>query len=388
MAVTPGSKALASEYNNVAELVNKIFGDKYSSASVTDPDRTNHKFGWGGANITDNLSSTTLITADRLQDLVERTNLMVDRININDTILVFAVPTNRIDVLANTPVRAEDLNIVENKLLNSIIANDNYTTVEVPGYADSIVVDPTALNYTRSLPWINKITGEHKWSFDDYSHARYFFNSGGTLGLSLLMSGGSTAGFYNWADIINEIGTLTFTYNNTIQSSSITQGTSEGKGFYDLTEYYGDGSDAGAPNEGLLFTSSGVTAPSYGYGYGYGYGYSGIYVYDGAFESAYPLGDSGYSSYSQRYVKVYGKHANNGSEVHFKIVLDDTSFSQITDGTLSVSLRYLMPYSISGSTPGVTTPSIPYNIESDVQFDVTPAPIASVVDDFNTGDDS
>jgi hypothetical protein len=388
MAVTPGSKALASEYNNVAELVNKIFGDKYSSASVTDPDRTNHKFGWGGANITDNLSSTTLITADRLQDLVERTNLMVDRININDTILVFAVPTNRIDVLANTPVRAEDLNIVENKLLNSIIANDNYTTVEVPGYADSIVVDPTALNYTRSLPWTNKITGEHKWSFDDYNHARYFFNSGGTLGLSLLMSGGSTAGFYNWADIINEIGTLTFTYNNTIQSSSITQGTSEGKGFYDLTEYYGDGSDAGAPNEGLLFTSSGVTAPSYGYGYGYGYGYSGIYIYDGAFESAYPLGDSGYSSYSQRYVKVYGKHANNGSEVHFKVVLDDTSFSQITDGTLSVSLRYLMPYSISSSTPGVTTPLIPYNIESDVQFDVTPAPIASVVDDFNTGDDS
>ena len=87
-------------------------------------------------------------------------------------------------------------------------------------------------------------------------------------------------------------------------------------------------------------------------------------------------------------MKVYGKHANNGSEVHFKIVLDDTAFSQVTDGTLSASLRYLMPHSVTNTTPGVSTPTIPYVIESDVQFDVTPAPTASVIDDFNTGDDS
>jgi hypothetical protein len=376
MAVTPGSKALASEYNSVAELVNKIFGDKYSSASVTDSDRTNHKFGWGATNIADALANGTLITADRLQDLVERTNVMVDHTYVSDSILVFAVPNNRQEVLIKTPVRAEDLNVVENKIVNSILANENHATVD-PANA-SLLPATLGTPYSRTLPWSNKITGEHKWTFDNYNHARYFFNGGGQLRLTMNLEGGSTAGFYNWSDVINEIGVLSLTYNNMIQSSSVTQGTSEGKGFYDLTEYYGDGSDAGSLNEGLLFTSSGVTgSPSFGYGYGYGYGYSGVYYYQGAFEDQLPLGDYGYgygySAYSARYLKVYGKHANNGSEVHFKIVLDDTAFTQVTDGNLSTTLSYLMPDTIT---------------ESDAVFDVSPDPIVAVIDNFNTGDDS
>ena len=376
MAVTPGSKALASEYNSVAELVNKVFGDKYSSASVTDPDRTNHKFGWGATNIADALANGTLITADRLQDLVERTNVMVDHTAVADTILVFAVPTNRQDILIRTPVRAEDLNVVENKIVNSILANENHATVD-PTNASALPATP-GTPYIRNIPWSNKITGEHKWTFNNYNHARYFFNGGGQLRLTMNLEGGSTAGYYNWSDIVNEIGVLSFTYNNMLQSAStFTQGTSEGKGFYDLTEYYGDGSDAGSANEGLLFTSAGVTISAYGYGYGYGYGYAGVYFYQGAYEQELPLGDysssSSYSAYSNRYLKVYGKHANNGSEVHFKIVLDDTSFTQVTDGAISTSLSYLMPDSIT---------------EAGAVFDVTPDPVASLIDNFNSGDDS
>ena len=60
------------------------------------------------------------------------------------------------------------------------------------------------------------------------------------------------------------------------QSSAITSGTSEGKGFYDLTEYYGDGSDAGAADEGLLSRPKRCNwkkSRTYGSTYGYGYGY-------------------------------------------------------------------------------------------------------------------
>lgn len=376
MAVTPGNKAKASEHNSVAELVNKIFGDKYATASVTDADRTNHKFGWGAININDALSDGTLITAERLQNMVERTNVMVDHTNISDSILVFAVPDGRSEVLARTLVRAEDLNVVENKITNSILPNEAHATVD-PTNASSLIAT-LGTSYQRSVPWQNKLTGEHKWTFDNYNHARYFFNGGGQVRLSMDLNGGSTAGYYNWSDITNEIGVLSFTYNNLIQSSSsYTQGVSEGKGFYDLTEYYGDGSDAGSPDEGLLFTSAGVTVSAYGYGYGYGYGYSGVYINDGAYVdtniSAYGYGYGAYSGYSNRYVKVYGKHANNGSEVHFKIVLDDTAFNQVTDGVLSTTLSYLMPDIM---------------IESDARFDVTPDPIPSVIDNFNSGDDS
>lgn len=163
-----GQLAEATHYNAVAEDVNKVFGDKYSTAAVTDPNRkATHKFGWGAVNVTDNLSVGTLITAARLQDLVERTNVSIDHINITDSILVFAVPTGRVDVTANTPIRAEDLNLVENKFLNTILTNDNHTTVD-PTNASALAATPTSGGpITRTTPWFNKLTAEYHWDFQD-----------------------------------------------------------------------------------------------------------------------------------------------------------------------------------------------------------------------------
>jgi len=378
MPVSAGTLVLASEYNTVAELVNKIFGDKYSTVLVTDADRSNHKFGWGAVNVDDALVEGTLITAERLQGLVDRTNIMVDHVNLSDTILVFDVPANRVDVLKRTLIRAEDLNVVENKVDTSILTNNTHLTID-PTNASSYLVDTSAEPYRQTAVWNGLLYGEHRWTFNNYNHARYFFNSGGQLRLNMEMSGGTTAGYLNWADIVNEIGVLSLTWNNVVQSSSRTLGTSEGKGFYDLTDEYQ-----------LLFTSSGVTIPdnhsAYGYGYGYGY-FSGIYVYDGAFESAYPLGDGpfmsgayssgygygygygGYSTYANRYLKLYGKWANNGRDVDLKITLDDTAFNQPSDGTLDVTPSYLMPDVIErGNEPA--------------RFDVNPEPIFSIVTNF------
>lgn len=369
MAVSAGTVVLASEYNTVAELVNKIFGDKYAAVLVTDADRSNHKFGWGAVNIEDALTEGTLITAERLQGMINRTNVMVDHVNINDTILVFSVPANRTDVLARTLIRAEDLNVVESKILNSIISSGTHLTID-PTNASAETAVP-AQPYTRTALWQDQIIGEHKWTFDSYNHARYFFNSGGQLRLNMEMTGGSTAGYYNWADIINEIGVLSFTWDNTFQSSSITQGTSEGKGFYDLTDQYQ-----------LLFTSSGVTAPPSGYGYGYGYQEAGLYVHEDAFESELPLGDGGsaygygygygYGGYANRYMKLYGKWADNGRDVDFKITLDDTAFAQVTDGEIVATCSYLMPDVIT---------------LNDATFDVNPDPVLTIVNNLQTADD-
>lgn len=377
MPVSAGTLVLASEYNTVAELVNKIFGDKYSTVLVTDADRSNHKFGWGAVNVDDALVDGTLITAERLQGLVDRTNIMVDHVNLSDTILVFNVPANRVDVLKRTLIRAEDLNVVEDKVNTSILTNNTHLTID-PTNASLYLVDTSALPYKQTAVWNGLLYGEHRWTFNDYNHARYFFNSGGQLRLNMEMTGGTTAGYLNWADIVNEIGVLSLTWDNVVQSSSRTLGTSEGKGFYDLTDEYQ-----------LLFTSSGVTIPddhsAYGYGYGYGY-FAGIYVYDGAFESAYPLGDGpfmsgssygygygygygGYSTYANRYLKLYGKWANNGRDVDLKITLDDTAFNQPSDGVLEVTPSYLMPDVIErGNEPA--------------RFDVNPEPIFSIVTNF------
>lgn len=383
-----GQLAEAAHYNSVAENVNKVFGDKYPTAAVTDSSRkSTHKFGWGAVNIEDALANGTMITADRLATMVNHTNVSIDHINVTDSIIVYAAPVNRQTVSANTPVRAEDLNLIDSKFNNNILVNNNHTTVD-PTDASLLLATPLSGGpYTRTVPWQTKLTGEHKWSWSSYNAARYFFNGGGNLQLDMTMSGGCTAGYFNWADMINEMGTLVFNWDTVSQSSAITPGFSAGKGFYDLTENYGDGSDAGNADEGLLFTSSGVTQNTgYGYGYGYGYGAStpGIFVasgsasqrYNGSCYSGptvYLVPQSGYSAYSARYFKLYGKWANGGKEVHFKLVLDNTSLIQPVDGTLEATNRYLMPGSITSGNS---------------DFDVSPDPTMAITDNFNTGDDS
>jgi hypothetical protein len=378
-----GQLAEATHYNSVAEDVNLVFGDKYSTAVVTEPNRiATHKYGWGGGNIAENLAVGTTVTAARLQDLVERTNVTRDRTPLPDSILFFQVPTNRNDVSANTPIRAEDLNLVEENF-NTVLLNNNHLIVDAAD-ASNFTATPT-FPLQRTTQWQNKLNGENKWTFSSYNHARYFFNSGGILSGALAMSGGSTAGYYNWADVINEMGTLNLTWDNVFESNATTGGTSEGKGFYDLTEYYGDGTDAGATDEGLLYSSSGVTISGYGYGYGYGYGgatyhgyitgqgnhpsYTSSTPYSNIFLSSY----SQYSAYQNLKFKLYGKYAANGSEVHLKWVLDDTTFDQIIDGTIIGSFSYLMP---DVMTYGNAT------------FDVTPNPTIEVTNNFTSADDS
>ena len=94
MTGTVGGLATNEEYNLVAVDLNKVFGDNYSSANVTDASRSaTHKFGWGATNVDDALVDGTLITADRLQELVTRTNISLNHTEIPDSILVFAVPS-------------------------------------------------------------------------------------------------------------------------------------------------------------------------------------------------------------------------------------------------------------------------------------------------------
>ena len=379
--------ATNEEYNLVAVDVNKVFGDKYPTAAVTDTNRVaTHKFGWGATNIADALVDGTLITAERLQELVSRTNISINHTDITDNVLVFAVPANRTTIASGTPIRAEDLNLVRTKF-GPILLNNTHTTIDA---TNASAFNANSTGYERTTTWNNQLNGEHKFSWADYNSARYFFNGGGQLRVALNMTGGSTAGYYNWSDVINEMGVLNFNWDTMTQSAATTSGTSEGKGFYDLTANYGDGSDTNT-NEGLLFTSSGVTIGrkvgtygtySYGYGYGYitgpgnhsdwadpaisgsgyGYGYSGIYV------SAY----SAYSTYQQLRFKIYGKYIDNGAGVQFKMVLDDTTHNNFVDGTITPTVSYLMPDTL---TIGTTS------------FDVTPAPTFTIVNDFTSLDD-
>tara|TARA_B100001094_G_scaffold86263_1_gene82620 strand:+ start:5476 stop:6642 length:1167 start_codon:yes stop_codon:yes gene_type:complete len=387
MAVSANQLAEASHYNTVATTVNKVFGDNYSTAAVTDASRIDtHKFGWGATNVADALTAGTSITAVRLQDLVERANVSVDHINVTDSNLVFVVPTNRSNVTAATLVRAEDLNVVEDKFTNTIIANDAHATMDAAN-ASALNATPTSGGpYTRSSTWNGQLVGEHKWTWGSYNKARYFFNAGGQVRLALAMSGGSTAGYYNWSDVINEMGVMNLLWNNFTQSNATTSGTSQAKGFYNLTQYYGDGSDAGATNEGLLFTSNGVTlsrtvgdsgtsGSAYGYITGPGtFAQWGDWAIIGGTQSntIYVSAYSAYSTYQNLRFKIYGKYADGGASVMLKFILDDSAHANVIDGSITPTLSYLMPDNI---TQGGAT------------FSVTPAPTVSITNNLTSPDD-
>lgn len=383
MVSAVGDLVTNEEYNLVAVDVNKVFGDKYPTAAVTDANRiATHKFGWGAVNIDDALVDGTLITAERLQELVSRTNISINHTDLTDNVLVFAIPANRTTISAGTAIRAEDLNLVRTKF-NTVILNNKHLTID-PTNASAF--NATSTGYERTTTWNNQLNGEHKFEWADYNSARYFFNGGGQLRVALNMTGGSTAGYYNWSDVINEMGVLNFNWDTMTQSAATTSGTSEGKGFYDLTANYGDGSDTNT-NEGLLFTSSGVTlgrkVGTYGGSYGYGYGYitgPGNYpgwadpaIIGGSYSSTiYVSAYSAYSTYQQLKFKIYGKYINNGAGVQFKMVLDDTTHNNFVDGTITPTVSYLMPDTL---TIGTTS------------FDVTPAPTFAIVNDFTSVDD-
>ena len=335
--VSAGSLVKAEEYNDVAANINKIFGDKFSTAAVTDSNRKDtHKFGWGSSNIDDSLSINDPVVASKLQIMIDRTNVMIDHCNITDTILVFSAPTGREDILANTPIRAEDLNVIWDKIENTILPDEVRNSVD-PTNASAL---NSGVELNRTIPWTNQLIGEWKWTFNDYNHARYFFNGGGQLRIAGDITGGTTAGYYNWDDVLQGMGILSFVWDNITQSDSDAPGLTESKGIYDLTEYYGDGSDAGTADEGLLFTSAG----------------SGI---------------SG--GYSNLQLKLYGKYANNGAEIHFKVIMDDSVFAHTVDGEITLTPSFLMPSLI---TRGTAT------------FDVLPLPVCTITNDFNSPDDS
>ena len=71
--------------------------------------------------------------------------------------------------------------------------------------------------------------------------------------------------------------------------------------------------------------------------------------------------------------KITANVTDDGAGVQFKILLDDTAHGNVVDGTITPTISYLMPDTITNG--GAT-------------FDVTPAPTVSVVNNLISSDDS
>ena len=92
----------------------------------------------------------------------------------------------------------------------------------------------TGLVSVRNTDWNSEIYHEVKADYANPTQAKYFFNAGGELLVSIAMTGVSSSDPKStaWATLVNSLGTITMNYNST------KVGTSTYSGFKDLSSAY------------------------------------------------------------------------------------------------------------------------------------------------------
>lgn len=211
MSVNIGDPVQASDYNTLSNLIDDWFGA--ASLSWGDPMQT---YGWGGSNMP-SVNIGDPITAAGF-------NEMFDRINIAAAI-VDSTASTLSRVTAGDIIRASHYNNIETQESIIRVARNTIKASEKSIHAGT--------TDTRTTSWSATITSTIRFDFDSMDNARYFFNSGGQLLLTLSLSGGSTGNALNWATLFSTLGTLSFSLDDTDISGS--GGMASAIGYYDLT---------------------------------------------------------------------------------------------------------------------------------------------------------
>jgi len=205
--------------------------------------KTTHRYGWGQtASIYPITVGDEIVRADETVSqayLEANTNNLLDKVNIME--IRTGGPTELTRYNKGQIISASDKMIIQSTIADDIVVDDNYWKNEIA------TVSSDFESFTRSSDWDDQLVGEYRFTWDSYAAMRYFFNSGCNLRLYLEMSGDvSNQGYYNWNQVITDMGTLIIDYTTTSQTG--TGGTSESLGMYDLTSTYQKIFTSGSPS--------------------------------------------------------------------------------------------------------------------------------------------
>lgn len=270
MTVNIGDSITAASFNTLADRIDDWFGDGCAACAFGDPDQ---RFGWGGSLVSDKGVGNDILATDF--------NEMIDRANIGIRVVNF--PAGFISqVSIGNSIRASEYNDIDAKEV-SIRAVKNVIDMG----ETSIFLGATS---TRIPSWISNIDCVAKYDFASFNKARYFFNSGGAVQISLVLTGGTTGNAASWATLFATMGTITMDLDGTAQSGS--GGAPSGIGFYQLTTGYQ-----------LIFTQSGT----------------GVYA--------------------DNEIEIYASRSITSDDVHIYVLLRDDHAGTV-DGTTVATFRY------------------------------------------------
>ena len=203
MSLTPrqvGEIITAEQFNELITEYQKYWGDNYPASTFTDADNTTHRFGWGIAPVDAPVAIGVLIEANHINKLTRQVNAGL--YHIDETSSLIGTYKNVGDV-----VTAQAYNEIINKL-NFIDTNRfGINSIDIDDQGGVILEDN--LTGSNPLSWTDYAQVGVKATFTDYTEARHFFNSGGTITFNLDATPGTVIDNY-WDYMFNAISEIRF----------------------------------------------------------------------------------------------------------------------------------------------------------------------------------
>lgn len=203
----------ATEWNELIRYYNEIWADKIV-VPVFDPGHqldVERRFGWGQtpAAYTPLVDTTQVI-------LINHVNQAVSQINAGIVHMDDQVPTNKMKYTnelvlpTKTQHRFDDaypMNLITDTHYNNLLDKINLlaTNKYLTDYVNLNLAEEVSIN---TATWTDDLAVEHTFTFNTYSDARHFFNSGGELTFELSMAQGGSAGNMVWQELFDQFDSI------------------------------------------------------------------------------------------------------------------------------------------------------------------------------------
>lgn len=218
MTYNAGGNIQASDYNAFATIaggINELYGDLYPG-STSLPEAT---YGYGQTPPLSAVAAGNSVTAAEWAALFQN---MKNCGTHQGTTTVPPLP-------ASNPSAGNS--IIAYSSISTLLATLKTNRYNLAAGQSSLT---SGTQYSGSGTWTSELTYTFQVNFGSWNNARYFFNSGGFLGISGFYTSPTTPAEISWSNALNSMSILKFNATSTVPGT----GSATSIGFYNLTTTY------------------------------------------------------------------------------------------------------------------------------------------------------
>ena len=221
--VASGDTITAAQYNDLQSRVNSIMGTGSGQS------------GYGQALASAQVSTGNVVTAEHMDNL--RTD--INKANNHQS----GTSSGIGNIAVGQIIGADASGTSVGSLTQTTEGYNDYDTAVTNITTNKFLIDSgegtleSVISSGRSTNWQVELQHVFTLDFTNANNARFFFNSGSDIRISLALTGQSGSKSNTWSTLLSTIGTVIFNYTSTTQSGS--GGSFPGtRGWYDMTTSY------------------------------------------------------------------------------------------------------------------------------------------------------